>query len=264
MATDELGEEYDEFRTSTGLKDDYDGIITDAFFGKPQSGGERLNLFFKVKADDDEVELRYSIGNDWETYDGGKTVEHPREHYFNNRTAYAEFFVAALACGAKEVLGKRSHALERRGPRDSRLWPGLRFHFDVKTETMNLPVRDEAGQPVRDDKGQIRTQEVVVPRTMPTKFLGTEADQAPKSRKGGTTRTARAEAPTEAVATASDDGLPPFGLEKSQFVKLKAKAKALAHDAWMDWVTDQQEFIENDELIASVGDEDFYVGLKGA
>jgi hypothetical protein len=268
MADDELGEEYDEFRTTTGLKDDYDGIVTDAYFGKPQSGGDNLMSFLKVTADDgDEVELRYGLGKDWESYDAGKTVEHPRDKYFNNRTAWAEFFTAAMKVGAKEELGRRSATLERRGPRDSRLFLGMRFHFNVITEHMNLPVRDELGQPKRDERGQIITQVVDVPRTMPTKYLGTEADQAPKSRKSGTTRTAKPTPAAEASepdVTAANGDAPPFGLEKAQYVKLKAKAKTMTHDAWMDWVTDQEEFVENDELVSTVGDADFYESLKGA
>lgn len=270
MADDELGEEYDEFRTTTGLKDDYDGTITDGYFGKPQSGGDRLQSFLKVSADDgDEVELRYGIGADWETFDAGKTVEHPRDKYFNNRTAWAEFFTAAIKVGAKEELGKRSAKLERRGPKDSRLFVGLRFHFNVVTETMQLPKLDELGQPVRDEKGQVVREPREISRVLPTAYLGTTDDAAPAASPGkakatkkaaGTTQTA---APMEEPQSSNGDEAP-FGLEKAQLVKLKAKAKTMTHEAWMDWVTDQDEFVENDELISNVGDEEFYASLKGA
>lgn len=267
MADDELGEEFDEFKTTTGLKDDYDGTIVDAFFGKPQSGGDNLMAFLKVTADDgDEVELRYGLGADWESYDAGKTVEHPRDKYFNNRTAWAKFFTTAMKVGAKDEIGRRREGLEFRGPKDSRLFLGMRFHFNVETEHMTLPQRDELGQPKRDERGQILTQEVDVPRTMPTKYLGTEADQAPKARarprskEAGTTQTA---APT-AEPQSSDNGDLPYGLDKAQLVKLKAKAKTMTHEAWMDWVTDQPEFLENDELVENVGDEEWYASLKGA
>lgn len=246
---DELGEEYDEFRTTTGLKDDYDGTVTDAFFGKPQSGGDRLMLFMKITAEDgDEVENRYGIGNGWATYDGGKTVEHASDKYFNNRTAWAEFYTAAIKCGAKEAMGKSSANLDRRGPRDARLFVGFRFHFNVHTETMMLPQRDEAGQPVRDERGQVVTNPVDVNRVLPTSFLGLANDGPKESSKASRTSGADSRSSTNGSALAA---------------KVKVLAKTKPFNEWVDAVMDLPGAMDDDELVAKLGDEDYYASLRG-
>lgn len=264
VVADEYGEEYDEFRPGTGLKDDYDGLVNDGYFGTPQTGGERLMAFLKVSADDgDEVELRYSVGNGWTSYDGGKTVERSDggERYFNNRTAWQQFISRCWTLeGCKEEMGRRSHELlDRRGPRDSRLLIGMRFHFNVETETMNLPERDEMGIPKRDERGQQITQAVEVSRVMPTAYLGTKDDAAPKPPKsrGGsksTTTTATAEAPSSTSPT--------NGADPTLMAKMKVYAKTKPYDEWVDAVMGIEGVLDDGELVGKLSDESFYESLK--
>jgi hypothetical protein len=264
MATDdynsELGEEFDEFRVTTGLKDDFDGIITDAYFGKPQSGGENLMLFVKVTADDgDEVENRYGLGKSWVSYDGGKTVEHPTDKYFNNRTAYAEMFAAAVKCGAKEELGRRSKELERRGPKDSRLWVGLKFHWLVKQESFQVPQRDEAGQEVRSETGVRLMTEVTSNRVLPTKWLGTDADQAPakpKATRAKKETTTTTEAPTDAPAAESNGGG-----TSALMAKVKVLARTQPFETWVDKVMDLPGALDDDDLVSQLT-ETYYEELQ--
>jgi hypothetical protein len=262
MANDELGEEYDEFRTTTGLKEDYDGIITDAYFGQGQTG-ERMNLFAKVHADDDdEVEVRWGIGNGWVSYDGGKTVEHPTERYFNRNTAWADAFTKMMEMpGVKEEFGKRSAKLERRGPRDARLIIGMKFHWDVKQVKMTVPKRDELGQPIPGQR-----EEIEVPRVLPFKYLGTAEDQAPstgkarKSRGSGTTQTAEptAEASAPESAAASPNG---SGIDANLLAKTKVLARTKSFPEWVDSVMDLPGAMDDPVLVSKL-DEEFYESLK--
>lgn len=262
---DELGEDFDEFRTSTGLKDDYDGTVTDAYFGKDQRGGDRNLLFLKVSATDgDEVELRYSTGNGWVSYDGGRTVEHPTEKWFNNRTAIAELMKAAMMIPEAQVeLGRRSHQeLDRRGPKDAKLWVGLGFHWEVKTETMNVPERDALGQPVVED-GRAKMVTIEVPRTLPTAYLGV-AGQDPTSNAAPAGKGRKPRSATSS-ATGGSTTTPPAtngAGDKALLAKLSVGAKTKTFNDWVDWAMDLPGVLEDDEIVSRLGDQDFYESLK--
>jgi hypothetical protein len=73
-------DEFDPYAGSSGLKDDFDGVIVDAWAElDTQNAGNRTNAWLKILADDgEEVSNRYGLGSDWASYDGGETIEHPK------------------------------------------------------------------------------------------------------------------------------------------------------------------------------------------
>lgn len=164
-------DEFDPFKTSSGLKDDFDGTVIDGWWGtdpNSQQNPAPLLGFLKIIADDgEEVEARYSTGSGWNSYDGGVTVEHEKDgaglQYFNNRTAWAECFTKAMESGAESEMRRRSQEeLNNRGPRNiGGMMKGLKFHWNVKTETFNMKDRQTGEQ-----------REVTSNRLLPTAFLG--------------------------------------------------------------------------------------------
>jgi hypothetical protein len=178
-------EEFDPFAPGSNLKEDFDGVVKEVRFEK-SSQGDNYTAHVIVQADDgDEVESFLSLGKDWVTYDGGRSVEHPRgaRMKFNGQTGYSEWITFAmggfdgdrhdpdaepadiqLGRGAAGVLRERNRRLDNRGPQMAELWEGLRFHFDV----VNRHGRTRRGDQWVD---------VVNERMMPVRYLGEVAQQ---------------------------------------------------------------------------------------
>lgn len=242
---DNFPETDDEFKTESGLKDDYDGLVVDGWFGTTANAGSTLFLFLKILADDgEEVERRYSCGDDWQSYDGGVTAEHPTKKHFNTNSNVGRLINAFMSLCEKEVR-ERSAELNRMGPRNAKLLVGFKFHWEVFPREYTIRNR-ETGEVTKGETNDV----------LPTKFLGIE---------GTTNPTAATQAPAAASpttgATASDDPL--ASVDASTAAQIKVLAKAKTYPEWVDAVMALTGVVENATLMVALGDESFYNNLKG-
>lgn len=226
----------DEFDTDKGVKDDYDGLVTDAYF---QAGdNSETNLVLKKLADDgDEVEDYYRVGADWASFDGGETVEHPTKTKIRADSQIAILVERAMALkGAEAVIRARSSANGSKGQRTAKLWPGLKFHWTVFEKPYKF--KNRAGEDVEGTSF----------KSYPSAFLGEGA--LPEG--GVSTR-------QESMSTGSATGSPQVPADTMARLKVLAQSKPFAE--WVDealtidWV--------RDNLLSALGDESFYNSLKG-
>lgn len=222
----------DEFDTDKGVKDNYDGLIVEAYF---QAGdNNETNLVLKKFADDgDEVEDYYRIGTDWASFDGGETIEHPTKTKIRADSQIAVLVERAMACGAEAVIRQRSSANGSKGQRTAKLWPGLKFHWDVVEKPYDF--KNRAGEQVTG----------MSYKSYPTAFLG--EGELPE---GGV---------STGESTGSSSGSPQPPADIMARLKVLAQAKPFA-----EWV-DEALTIDyvRDNMLSALGDESFYNSLKG-
>jgi hypothetical protein len=220
----------DEFDTDKGVKDDYDGVIVDAHFSASQQGD--INLVLKKKADDgDEVEDFYRVGTDWASFDGGETVEHPSKSKVRADSQLAVLVDRAMLSGAEAVIRDRSAENGRKGQRTARLWPGLKFHWDVEEK----PYEFKSQRTGEDVKG-------VSFKSYPTRFLGVEEVVHSGDNSEDKSAPSQAQMPPDIMA------------------RLKVLAQAKSFAEWVDEALTIDWVREN--LLSALSDESFYNSLK--
>lgn len=260
--------EYDPFAGESGLKDDYDGIIVDAWFATDPkyNNGQTLLVFLKKHDEEtgEETEDRYACGPDWGSYDGGETAEHPKgeQKGFNNQTAYYELISTAMEAGGEEEMRRRSSVeLGGRGPKAAALWKGLRFHWEIKTETRKIRDRET---------GEMR--EITTNRSLPTKFLGIAtgdgAGTGSAQRQSGMASPAAANATqstagaTSAPSTETSQTSPLSGLDPATQAQVKVLAKTKTYPDWVDAVMALTGVLQDATVMAALGDESLYNQLR--
>jgi hypothetical protein len=91
-------------------------------------------LLFLVGSDEngDPQEIRMSVGADWTSSDGGKTITHPTKRKVNKNSIYGHWIEAAWQC--EEVVdGKRLRDVlaERGNGWEADVWTNVRVHLDL-------------------------------------------------------------------------------------------------------------------------------------
>lgn len=283
-----VADEFDPYAPGTGLKDDFDGTIRDTTMFVKIEGQQNMAFQLQVRADDgEEVEQRYGVGGEWMTYDGGKTVEHPKGHnrQFNGQTAYSQLIVNALMTEARELFYAANRNHDNRGPQYAEVWHGLRFHFKIVEVDgqQRVEVSDEAGNKTGEFEWVARKQT----RMFPTAFLGivgqegTPAPAQPTPPASSPTPEATAQPQPTATTSSTPPPAPTVGTveEYAAFNALdmrdRAKMKLLAASA-EDYrkFADQAAIIELaaepgrymidvDPMMPLLSAEAFYVWLKG-
>jgi hypothetical protein len=116
-------------------------------------------------------ELRLSVGADWTSQDGGRTIKHPTRRKINQSSIYGHFIEAAFNC-PEVVDGKHlSDVLMERGNGwEAESWQNLSMHLD--------PVKITFG-PKLDP----------VERLLPTHYLGIATDDLPTNSQPATVTT---------------------------------------------------------------------------
>lgn len=255
--------EYNPFAGESGLKDDWDGVIVDAWFAtNPQyNAGQSLLLHLKIQEEggsEDEVEQRYATGPDWGSYDGGDTAEHPKgdKKGFNNQTAYYALIAAAMEAGAEDEMRARSAATGGAGPKRADMWKGLAFHWEVHTEKKSVP----------DDENPGKRKDIEVNRTLPTKFLGVRDGVNTGARETAAPAPVTPESPAvnaESGAVPVDSADPLSGIPAELSAQVKILAKTKDYPDWVDEVMALTGALDHASLVAGLGDESFYQRLKG-
>lgn len=250
-----MTEEYDPFKGDSGLKDDFDGTIKEMWFATDPNSNNPLvvNAYMKIVADDgEEVEPRWACGPDWATYDGGVTVEHPKgaQKGFNNKTKWFRAFSSAMEAGANDVLRSRSSGLEGRGPKDSRIWPGLRFHFNVLEEPYDF---------MKDGEKIVGTSSTL----MMSKYLGEGQAGAAQSSPAGQSSTSSAPASQPASSPTSSGAGSLDHLPATTIAQIRAHAGAKPFAQFLDAVMEIPGLLDDSTAMSALADEGFYNSLKG-
>lgn len=240
----------DEFTGDSGLKDDWDGTITEAEFEQGQRGNWQLKLH--VAADDqDDQEFIYSVGGKdkgWSSFDGGETIQGPSaKARFHVKSGIQKFIDAAMKTDASEELKQRSKNLyDSRGPFHAALWVGLKFHWDVV---------EEDGQR-SDSEGVWHDEKVQAVR--PTRFLGAGTAATSTSSSGPATTTNGTAAASSNGSTATDS------ISEADLKTLTRLAKMHDdHGEFVDAVMDEssesgEKFIKNKPIMKLIGKKDWY------
>ena len=232
----------DEFDTDKGVKDDFDGVVKDAFFQVGEQGDTNLVLV-KVADDGDEVEDRYRIGTDWASFDGGETVEHPSKTKIRADSQVAILVERAMMSGAEDEIRQRSAENGGKGQRTSKLWPGLRFHWDVDAKPYKFKNRE--GEEVEGTSY----------KSYPSKYLG--VGEIPTGDGSGSASGSSTVSTGQSTGSGSGDPQMPADI----MARLKVLAQSKSFPEWVDealtidWV--------RDNMLSALGDESYYNSLKG-
>lgn len=290
MTTDT--ETHDAWSTdqSSGFLNDFDGTITDAYFGTSPTynNGTSLLLHMVVQVDErhqegfeeiEEVTQQYPVGSNWITEDGGRTAQHMSGNAnkrFHATSLYGKILDeitgatkgygnATMADGGGAVVTAMTDAsdvLRGRGmPTLAEVWKGLRFRF---------------AEVVFDYGVNRQTQEKMVSRrAMPVEFLGVaEEEKAAPVKKAAPTKAAEAKAKAEAkkaelkkAAVQAEDGgetdparvmleaVDGVTAEQVQSI-LEILAEAEEPGTFLDSCLEVEGVLENEALITLLADEE--------
>lgn len=145
---------FDPFKNETGLLDNADVTVLEAVFTRRADSfdhGQKLELHLTLAVEGDEggEQIQFlSCGDGWDTLDDGVTAvrEDGKERGFhaNNKIGILWGSLVGLMADNKEcdkVLRERVSQYET-GPRDTRLWTGLKFHIDRETRKGGSEIGD--------------------------------------------------------------------------------------------------------------------------
>jgi len=227
--------EKDPWQPESGNLTNYEGTVREAYFGSDPAYNQGQTKFLILKMDTDapekpEHEERYNLPPDWETWDGGKTVQHKSEDAtktFNMNSQVGQLVTKIIAnCPeAIDVLRERGKMTE------AGVWVGLRFFFEETARPYKFKDRETGEE-----------REGVSTKNFPTKFLGVSDGQP-----GLTAVTSQ-----PAAADQSSDVIAP-----ADRIVLKMKAKQMEHGQWVEDVMgyDGGRLLQNAELVSQLADE---------
>jgi len=233
----------DLFTPDTGLKENFDGTITDATWAQSDLGAG-FGLALTIDADDGDLAfVRLGAGRDWISVDGGVTLvnETNRNARFNERSGYWRWIAAAMKAGANTDLQQRSkERFNGEGPLHAEFWVGYRFHFDVVNEPGRRP----------DEQGNWHDVEGGIPAIRPVKYLGRESAQSPSQ-------------PTTTATNGNDSDI-----SETDMINLKVLAKqhddyGKFADAVMETVSENGEpFFKVRNVMTAIARKEFYETLR--
>lgn len=228
---------------SSGLRDEYELTIYMPYFGyddKYQDGEVLLMILDGVDEDEEPVHEIFSVGQGWETQDGGKTMLTPNKpnKRVNKQTNYGIWCNWAL----EAVSAAGSNYLDDKDPNVADTWLNTKWKM---TE-----------QQVAESWFNKRDQKEVAARfrLVPTEFLGIATDEPTTSTPAPATdalaeRKAALKAQTDGrVPTPSTNGHSPTVL------KLIDLAKTLPMSDFLSAALDIDEVVLDESLAASVVD----------
>ncbi len=246
-----MADEWNPFTPGTGLKDDFDAtIIRGQFVPDPQSTRVTLKLWLDCD-DGEEYELRLGLGNDWDTFDGGDSVKHPKgdRQLFHHNTQYSDFIVHAMNAGAQDAMFAHNKNYNDMGPRFAAFWVGFRFHFNV----LQRPSSKRSEKVNEDGTKEVTWEDIEVGRVLPTKYLGIAGDVV---------------VGTDAAAPSAPTNSDPLAvLDQISQGKVRAAAKSAAdYGAFIDLMlalTDNNDvpIMDYDDVQRAVADESWYAAL---
>lgn len=242
-----MPEEQDFFlsrMSSGGLGEPYDLTIYMAAFGYDGQymNGERLCLILDgVNEADEPMRELISVGDGWETLDGGRTMSFPDKpnKTFNKNSKYGKWCTFAYTAAVEA----KSDVLSGKDPMDSGIWINTRWRLTEQQVLKGFKNR-QTGEVVEDRTG-----------LMPTTFLGLAEDApappaqvpqvAPEAAALAARRAALADAANASTAAP----------EESPIVsRLRELAKAPTFDEFVNAALAEDEVVADEELATSVID----------
>jgi len=231
--------------TESGLLDDYDFVVEEAWFGEDEESENndgKVYLFLRGEATEEdgteheEHRERYSTGKNWEAVDDGESVENAAgKTRFNQNAGLGKLINALVALGDDEAafLQKRGQAF------DAATFNKLKMHMKSQ----------EASRWTDTDTGE----EIVWMLNLPTSLTLPKAKGGKgKAARSGTKKPAKKS--TKAPSKAS-------GL-RAEIATFAAQFDENEHDEFVDQILDSDIFanadkiVDDDELHADVLDPD--------
>lgn len=224
----------------TGLADDFDATIANAYFATDSryNKGQTLLLTLEAVSPDTEVgqqRIVYSCGNGWTTVDGGKTAKHETKGYnagFHQSTAVRKFINRVLDFGPEVEAALRARDNDL-GQLRADVWVGMILHFANE----RIEYGATSGLEARN-------------RLMPNKFLGMAKGAVPAQEPVKEAAKPAAE-PVAEVAIASGTGT--TAKVKVQLIKI-AKTAASYQD-FIDAATEIPGVVDDEALMSELVDE---------
>lgn len=221
----------DTWTTDSGLTSDYEGTVVDAWFAIDANyNKDAVLLFLQFETDIEATPVvteRYNCGPDWQSFDGGKSVQHPTKHKFNKNSQ-----VGILV---DKVAGLAGDVMRERGPAtNAGTWIGTKWFMEAVTR-----------KGTRRDTGE----EWESTKNYPSKFLGVaEAGEAGATVGNGTS------GPSGDLLSTLDPHL---------VAQMEVLANTLTHAEWVDKMMEVDGVLANDKLVAALVDESgLYASLK--
>lgn len=122
-----------DWELSSGLRESMDLTIDMAYFSTHAEYNNGNGLLLIITGHDEfgePWEGRLSLGADWLTADGGRSVSHPTKKNFNKSTNYGHWITASM-----DIPELRTVLLTRGSPTNASVWENLVIHLELKTIT---------------------------------------------------------------------------------------------------------------------------------
>lgn len=231
----------DEFKLDSGLRESMDLTIHMAYFSTSADyqGGNVFLLFLTGEDEDGEpVEIRMSVGGDWTSSDGGKTISHPTKKHINRNTIYGHWLTHAL-----DIPELRNILISRGGPTIAAIWDNLRIHLDLTEIKFGRTLDPQE-------------------RLMPTSFLGEYTESAASAPTPlttptpSTTVTPTTPSPADRIAEAKAKAAAASNGTSTLYDEMVELAKASS--SYSDFVSAalaRDDVLADEELAVQVADE---------
>ena len=197
--------ELDLWSLESGLRDDVVISIATAYFATTSDSNYPNILRLHLVGFDETGEpftLKMSVGSDWSSVDGGRTISHPTKNRINKNSIYGHFIEASLQ------IPQLANVLRSRGnPLSAEVWQGLIIHCQAKEIKFG-----------RD----IEAREYL----MPTEFMGFVEDGQPQTLQSSVQSGTMSPAPTAPAPPAPAPAQPTPAVSAADRVAAARAAKA--------------------------------------
>lgn len=221
----------EDWGTESGLVTNYVGEVVDAWFAVDEKfGGTRLYL--KQTTDNasvPEITENFSVGDKWESYDGGKSIENkddPTKKKMHASSRYGKLITRVfdeLPAEAGDLIASRGDA------RTAEVWLGTRWRWEEVSSDYTM----------KQDDGT--TKSGTSRYNMPVEFLGTS--DAPAAASGG-------------AVNESTGVLESLGLSDDLTAALRAaRSESQSHAEFLDKAIALDGVVGNDTLVRALADE---------
>lgn len=132
----------DIWKLDSGLRDAATVTVVNPYFGYTANYQDGKVLRFNLGCIDEETEpltIKMSVGSDWSSPDGGKTITHPTKSRINNSSIYGRFIQYAI-----EIDDLAHYLVDRglQGPLSAEIWLNVKMRLESKEFQFGKPGPD--------------------------------------------------------------------------------------------------------------------------
>lgn len=108
-----MAKEHDGWDTGSGLVDEWEGKVVDAYFEYDANfrNGDEARAVLEWALESGPLVIKMGVGADWKIVGDGAGIEHPTKDEVNKNSKYGIFVTTAAKVG-RDVLKKRGTSLE--------------------------------------------------------------------------------------------------------------------------------------------------------